>query len=128
MQQASGEVVDAGARGGVDGADRNDGAGQLVGLGYGLDGGVGAHLVNDTAWFGNPAVRRGDAAPLVNFLNDNGLPTNKNAYRNPAGRDVVLVSHDTPFVQSFEPDRVLLMPDGALDVWSEDYLDLVALD
>jgi hypothetical protein len=40
----------------------------------------------------------------------------------------VLVSHDTPFVQSVEPDRVLLMPDGALDVWSEDYLDLVALD
>ena len=34
----------------------------------------------------------------------------------------------TPFVQSFEPDRVLLMPDGALDVWSVDYLDLVALD
>jgi ATPase subunit of ABC transporter with duplicated ATPase domains len=41
---------------------------------------------------------------------------------------VILVSHDTPFVQSFQPDRVLLMPDGALDVWSEDYLDLVALD
>ena len=41
---------------------------------------------------------------------------------------IVLVSHDTPFVQSVEPDRVLLMPDGALDVWSEDYLDLVALD
>ncbi|HEV8167521.1 MAG TPA: ATP-binding cassette domain-containing protein, partial [Actinomycetota bacterium] len=41
---------------------------------------------------------------------------------------IVLVSHDTPFVQRFEPDRVLLMPDGALDVWSEDYLDLVALD
>ena len=41
---------------------------------------------------------------------------------------VVLVSHDTPFVQTFEPDRVLLMPDGALDVWSGDYLDLVALD
>jgi ATPase subunit of ABC transporter with duplicated ATPase domains len=41
---------------------------------------------------------------------------------------VVLVSHDTPFVERFRPDRVLLMPDGALDVWSEDYLDLVALD
>jgi len=41
---------------------------------------------------------------------------------------VVLVSHDTPFVQTFEPDRVLLLPDGALDVWSGDYLDLVALD
>ncbi|HYY80957.1 MAG TPA: ABC-F family ATP-binding cassette domain-containing protein [Actinomycetes bacterium] len=41
---------------------------------------------------------------------------------------VVLVSHDTPFVQRFEPERVLLMPEGDLDVWSEDYLDLVALD
>jgi ATPase subunit of ABC transporter with duplicated ATPase domains len=41
---------------------------------------------------------------------------------------VVLVSHDTPFVASFEPDRVLVMPDGSLDVWSEDYLELVALD
>jgi ATPase subunit of ABC transporter with duplicated ATPase domains len=41
---------------------------------------------------------------------------------------IVLVSHDTPFVQSFEPDRVLVMPDGTVDVWSEDYLDLVALD
>jgi ATPase subunit of ABC transporter with duplicated ATPase domains len=41
---------------------------------------------------------------------------------------IVLVSHDTPFVRSFEPDRVLVMPDGAVDVWSEDYLDLVALD
>ena len=33
-----------------------------------------------------------------------------------------------PLIQTFEPDWVLLMPDGALDVWSEDYLDLVALD
>ncbi len=41
---------------------------------------------------------------------------------------VILVSHDTPFVERFEPDRVLLMPDGALDVWSDGYLDLVALD
>jgi ATPase subunit of ABC transporter with duplicated ATPase domains len=41
---------------------------------------------------------------------------------------VVLVSHDTPFVESFEPDRVLVMPDGTVDVWSEEYLDLVELD
>jgi ATPase subunit of ABC transporter with duplicated ATPase domains len=41
---------------------------------------------------------------------------------------VVLVSHDTAFVEAFEPDRVLVMPDGTLDVWSEDYLDLVALE
>jgi ATPase subunit of ABC transporter with duplicated ATPase domains len=41
---------------------------------------------------------------------------------------IVLVSHDTPFVRAFAPDRVLFMPEGTLDVWSDDYLDLVALD
>jgi hypothetical protein len=47
----------------------------------------------DTSWFGNPAVRRGDSAPLVDLLNGAGLPTSKNAYRNPAGRDVILVDN-----------------------------------
>ncbi len=41
---------------------------------------------------------------------------------------MVLVSHDTPFVQRLDLDRVLFMPDGSLDVWGEDYLELVALD
>ncbi len=40
---------------------------------------------------------------------------------------MVLVSHDPEFVDALEPDRVLLMPDGALDHWGEDYLDLVEL-
>jgi ATPase subunit of ABC transporter with duplicated ATPase domains len=40
---------------------------------------------------------------------------------------MVLVSHDTEFVEELAPDRVLLMPDGTLDYWSEDFLDLVAL-
>jgi ATPase subunit of ABC transporter with duplicated ATPase domains len=44
------------------------------------------------------------------------------------GGGVMLVSHDTPFVRSFEPDRVLFMPEGGVDVWDEQYLDLVALD
>jgi ATPase subunit of ABC transporter with duplicated ATPase domains len=44
------------------------------------------------------------------------------------GGAVMLVSHDTPFVGSFEPDRVLFMPEGSVDVWDEQYLDLVALD
>jgi len=44
------------------------------------------------------------------------------------GGAVVLVSHDTPFVRTFEPDRVLFMPEGTIDVWDEGYLDLVALD
>jgi hypothetical protein len=31
------------------------------------------------------------------------------------------------FVQALEPHRVLLMPDGEVDHWDEDLLDLVAL-
>ncbi|MBV8160973.1 MAG: ABC-F family ATP-binding cassette domain-containing protein [Acidimicrobiia bacterium] len=40
---------------------------------------------------------------------------------------MVLVSHDPGFVEELHPDRVLLMPDGALDWWSDELLDLVAL-
>ncbi len=40
---------------------------------------------------------------------------------------IVLVSHDAAFVQRLQPDRVLLMPDGDLDYWSDDLLDLVSL-
>jgi ATPase subunit of ABC transporter with duplicated ATPase domains len=40
---------------------------------------------------------------------------------------IVLVSHDAEFVARLEPDRVLLMPEGDVDYWSEDLLDLVAL-
>jgi ATPase subunit of ABC transporter with duplicated ATPase domains len=40
---------------------------------------------------------------------------------------MVLVSHDTEFVAELAPDRVLLMPDGTVDYWSDDLIDLVAL-
>ena len=40
---------------------------------------------------------------------------------------MVVVSHDTEFVTSLAPDRVLLMPDGTLDYMTEDLLDLVSL-
>ncbi|HEY7401439.1 MAG TPA: ABC-F family ATP-binding cassette domain-containing protein [Actinomycetota bacterium] len=40
---------------------------------------------------------------------------------------MVIVSHDTEFVEALAPQRVLMMPDGTLDFWSEDLLDLVAL-
>jgi ABC-type glutathione transport system ATPase component len=40
---------------------------------------------------------------------------------------MVIVSHDPEFVQELAPDRVLLMPDGSLDYWSDDLLDLVEL-
>jgi ATPase subunit of ABC transporter with duplicated ATPase domains len=40
---------------------------------------------------------------------------------------MLLVSHDIEFVEALAPHRVLLMPDGTLDFWSDDLLDLVAL-
>jgi ATPase subunit of ABC transporter with duplicated ATPase domains len=40
---------------------------------------------------------------------------------------MVLVSHDPEFVDELEPDRVLLMPDGVVDYWSDDLIDLVQL-
>jgi ATPase subunit of ABC transporter with duplicated ATPase domains len=40
---------------------------------------------------------------------------------------MVIVSHDEAFVHRLRPDRVLLMPDGDVDYWSDDLLDLVAL-
>jgi ATPase subunit of ABC transporter with duplicated ATPase domains len=40
---------------------------------------------------------------------------------------IILVSHDAQFVRDLEPDRVLLMPEGTLDHWADDYLELVEL-
>jgi ATPase subunit of ABC transporter with duplicated ATPase domains len=40
---------------------------------------------------------------------------------------IILVSHDAAFVRDLEPDRVLLMPEGTLDHWADDYLELVEL-
>jgi ATPase subunit of ABC transporter with duplicated ATPase domains len=40
---------------------------------------------------------------------------------------MLIVSHDTEFVTELAPSRVLLMPDGTLDYWSDDLLDLVAM-
>ena len=40
---------------------------------------------------------------------------------------VVLVTHDEGAVEALRPERVLLLPDGDEDLWSDDYFDLVAL-
>jgi ATPase subunit of ABC transporter with duplicated ATPase domains len=40
---------------------------------------------------------------------------------------MVIVSHDPEFVRELEPQRVLMMPDGTLDYWSDDLLDLVSM-
>jgi len=40
---------------------------------------------------------------------------------------IVLVSHDPEFVEALTPDRCLLLPDGDLDYWSSELLELVPL-
>jgi ATPase subunit of ABC transporter with duplicated ATPase domains len=40
---------------------------------------------------------------------------------------IVLVSHDTEFVSALGPERVLMMPEGKLDYFGDDYVELVAL-
>ena len=43
------------------------------------------------------------------------------------GGTMVIVSHDVGFVRDLAPDRALLMPEGDVDHWSDDLLDLVDL-
>jgi ATPase subunit of ABC transporter with duplicated ATPase domains len=40
---------------------------------------------------------------------------------------IIFVSHDTEFVEALKPTKVLLMPDGQVDYFSDDWLDLVSL-
>ena len=40
---------------------------------------------------------------------------------------VVLVTHDEGAVDALNPERVLLLPDGVEDLWSQDYRDLISL-
>ncbi len=40
---------------------------------------------------------------------------------------MLIVSHDVEFVEALRPERVLMMPDGDIDHWDDDLLDLVAL-
>jgi ATPase subunit of ABC transporter with duplicated ATPase domains len=40
---------------------------------------------------------------------------------------MVIVSHDPEFVEALAPERVLLMPDGHLDYFGDDHLELVEL-
>jgi ATPase subunit of ABC transporter with duplicated ATPase domains len=40
---------------------------------------------------------------------------------------MVLVSHDAEFVEALQPGRVLFMPEGRVDYWEEDLLDVVSM-
>ncbi len=43
------------------------------------------------------------------------------------GGTLIVVSHDAEFVEALQPDRALLMPEGQVDHWHDDLLDLVTL-
>jgi len=49
-----------------------------------------------------------------------------NALRTYAGA-IVLVTHDEGAVEALQPEKVILLPDGIEDAWSEDLSDLIAL-
>ncbi|GAB2862004.1 ribosomal protection-like ABC-F family protein [Nocardioides pacificus] len=49
-----------------------------------------------------------------------------NAIRSYEGA-IILVTHDEGAVFALEPDRVLILPDGDEDLWSDEYADLVSL-
>jgi ATPase subunit of ABC transporter with duplicated ATPase domains len=40
---------------------------------------------------------------------------------------IVLVTHDEGAVEALQPERVILLPDGIEDIWSDEFSDLVAL-
>ena len=40
---------------------------------------------------------------------------------------VVLVSHDEGAVEALNPERVVMLPDGIEDHWSQEYQDLISL-
>jgi ATPase subunit of ABC transporter with duplicated ATPase domains len=40
---------------------------------------------------------------------------------------IIFVSHDTEFVEHLQPDKVLLLPDGDVDYFGTEWLDLVSL-
>lgn len=40
---------------------------------------------------------------------------------------VVLVTHDPGAVRALDPERVIVLPDGDEDLWSDDYMELVEL-
>ena len=40
---------------------------------------------------------------------------------------IVLVTHDEGAVRALDPDKVIILPDGTEDTWSEDFAELVSL-
>jgi ATPase subunit of ABC transporter with duplicated ATPase domains len=67
---------------------------------------------------------------LLDEPTNNLDPPSRTAVANALGGwkgSMVLVSHDPEFVRVLAPQRVLMMPEGQLDYWSDDLLDIVAM-
>jgi ATPase subunit of ABC transporter with duplicated ATPase domains len=62
----------------------------------------------------------------TNNLDPNSRSEILSALRRYAGA-IVLVTHDEGAVDALQPERVVLLPDGVEDSWSEELADLVAL-
>lgn len=43
------------------------------------------------------------------------------------GGTLIVVSHDAEFVEALEPDRAIMMPEGTVDHWHDELLELVTL-
>jgi ATPase subunit of ABC transporter with duplicated ATPase domains len=55
-------------------------------------------------------------------------PRARRCWRDPTYEGgIVLVTHDEAPSRRCTPDRVLILPDGTEDLWSEEYSELVAL-
>ncbi|RBQ18993.1 ABC transporter ATP-binding protein [Spongiactinospora rosea] len=62
----------------------------------------------------------------TNNLDPNSRDQVLSALRSYSGA-IVLVTHDEGAVEALQPDRVILLPDGVEDAWSDEFSDLVAL-
>ena len=40
---------------------------------------------------------------------------------------MVIVSHDPEFVEALKPGRVIFMPEGRVDYWDDELLDVVSM-
>ena len=79
--------------------------------------------VRSTSLFGLSDVR---VQFNFNYTYDQALQQVLDALRSYVGA-VVLVTHDPGAAEALDPQRVVLLPDGTEDHWSEEYRDLIEL-
>jgi ATPase subunit of ABC transporter with duplicated ATPase domains len=89
-----------------------------------LQGGQKVRVLLAQALFGNPTVLLLDEP--TNNLDPASREQVLDALRSYLGA-VVLVTHDPGAAEALNPQRVVLLPDGTEDFWSDEYRDLIEL-